>query len=225
MNKRELPPTLKNQVFDMLQAAGLDWSEFDWQLVKGPWAHLQVSIVTHLRTGFFFLFDVGHQDDFHPKSYPGREWPDMDGASMIQVCKSWVDQIAIEIKAPDLWALAAGQGGIGTDPTGGNSHFTPDEQRQIGEGLQQLEEYVFRAEPELPPEKRQAVSARFKYLRDAVARLGRLDWMSLVVGQLFAMASEKIITVQTFTSLYHMAGGLLGKFLAAGAAALKLAGL
>jgi hypothetical protein len=45
-------------------------------------------------------------------------------------------------------------------------------------------------------------------LREAAGRLGRIDRATLVVGQMFNMATEKIITVQTFQSLYNMAGSL-----------------
>jgi hypothetical protein len=44
---------------------------------------------------------------------------------------------------------------------------------------------------------------------------GLIGW-TLVVGQFFSMAAEKIITVQTFQGLYSLAADLLGKALAVG---------
>jgi hypothetical protein len=46
----------------------------------------------------------------------------------------------------------------------------------------------------------------------------------MVIGQLFAMTTEKLITIQTFTSLYHLASNLLSKFLSAVDVAAKLLG-
>ena len=81
------------------------------------------------------------------------------------------------------------------------------------------------AEPQLPAEARNAIAARFRFMKEAAGRLGRLDWTSIVVGQLFSMASEKLITTQTFTGLYNLAATMLQHALSlAGALATKLIG-
>ena len=100
----------------------------------------------------------------------------------------------------------------------------PEEQRQVADGLRQLEAFIANAEPDLPEEKRRAVAARFDYIKAASARLKRLDWTSMVVGQMFAMATERLITWQTFLGLYNLAARAFGNVLAAGDAAAKLLG-
>jgi hypothetical protein len=216
MDRRELPPTLKNKVLEALQAQGLDPSEFQWLIVKGPWAHLQVSQLIHHRTGFFFVFDMSSGGGYHPQAWPGGDLGEMHSARMMDLAQRWVIEIAPEIKAPDLWQLAADQPRIGTDPGSANTPFTQAEQLGVGRSLFRLEEFVYQSEPSLEPGKRQAVVARFAYLKDAATRLGRIDWMTLVVGQFFSMASERIITVQTFHGLYSLAGDLLRQIVTLG---------
>jgi hypothetical protein len=211
-NRRELPPLMKNEAFACVQAEGLDWAEFQWELVKGPWAFNLVSRLYHPRTGFYFLFDASDHG-FAPQGWPGGQFgSSLDSRLTMDYFRQWVKEIlAPEINAPDMWKLAAEQKGIGTDPSTANTPLTIDEQRQLSEGFRQLEAYVDTAEPLMPAEKRRAVAARFEYLRGAAPRLGRVDWITLVVGQLFGMASEQIVTVQTFTALYHLASGLVGQ--------------
>lgn len=211
MDRRELPPTLKNYVFETIQSKGLDWTEFEWTTVTGPYAErYQVSQLNHPRTGFFFLFDVGSSGDYQLTAWPGGVNNDRSIAEVKELVEEWIDAIAPELQAPDFWRIAGEQHKIGTDPRPANTPFTRKEQQQIGEGLSRLEEFVYQSEPELVTEKRAAVGARFGYLRSAVKRLGRIDWMTLMVGQFFGMATEKIITVQTFQGLYNLAASLLG---------------
>jgi hypothetical protein len=217
MDRRELPPSLKNYAFEVIQANGMDPTEFRWTLVRGSQAGFQVSHLEHVRTGFFVLFDLGGAG-YYPTAWPGRKFEAITEGSLEQVIQSWAARIGPEVQAPDLWTLSAEQKRIATDPSQANAQFTADEQRQLEAGLAQLEEFVYQSEPDLPDDKRQAVKARFGYLRAAVARVGRIDWTSLVVGQLFSMVAEKIITVQTFTAAYNVAANLLTKFLASGTA-------
>ena len=226
MDRRELPPTLKNYVFETIQSKGLDWSEFEWLVLKGPYAErYQVSQLNHPRTGFFFLFDVGSSGDYQLRAWPGGLYNDRSIAELKELVEEWVDEIAPELEAPDLWRIAGDQHKIGTDPRPANTPFTPMEQQQIEDGLFRLEEFVYQSEPELVAEKRAAVVARFGYLRSAVKRLGRIDWMTLMVGQFFGMAAAKIISAQTFQELYNLAASLFGTAITAGSsAASKLIG-
>lgn len=208
-----MPPSVKNAIFQAIQDVDLDPGEFEWDLVEGPWMRaLYVSRLMHKRTGFFLVFDMG-TSDYHLYAWPGGEHHDLGQPRVTDLAKEWVRLIESEIKQPDLWQLFKEQQRLGADPQTENTPFTAEEQARIAEGLVLLEEHVYQSEPDLPIEKRHAVAARFRFLKDAAARLGRLDWMSMVIGQLFAMASERIITVQTFHSLYNMAAVTFGKML------------
>jgi hypothetical protein len=193
--------------------------------VKGDWAHLQVSQLVHVHTGFHIIFDIGSEEsNYRPHLWPGSKYTALADDQVRKVVQEWVRVIAPEVRAPNLWDLAAQQQRIATDPATGNTPFTAAERREIGEGLQRLQEHVQQAEPSMKPEHRAALAARMSYLDKAADRLGRLDWTSLVIGQLFAMATEKIITVQTFTSLYSLAADLFGRVLAIGPAVVQAAG-
>jgi hypothetical protein len=215
----ELLPLQKNRVFEMLQEHGLDVLEFKWDFVKGPSTHNTVSLVSHKRLNVHFTFDVASDGLYWLSSYPATtassaSGKDLGAEGMMQHCRTWIEAIAPQVKAPDLWAFATQQEGI-PSPTR-NTPFTPDERHRLAEGLRQIEEFVYNAEPSLEPPQRAAIAARFKFLEQATQRLGRLDWTTIVVGNFFQMASEKLITVQTFTSLYHMAGQMMSSILRLG---------
>jgi hypothetical protein len=217
MERREVPQRIKNHIFELLQAAELDDREFAWEMVRGAWAGLPVSQITHRGTGFFLRFDVRLQDGlYYPTVWPGTDRQSLDDDRLKQFVGEWVRRIAPELKAPDLWKLAGSQAPIGAAPDEANTAFSEDDQNKIAEELSRLEQFVYQAEPSLPEGSRRAIAARFSYLKQAAARLGRVDWASIVIGQLFAMVTEKLITVQTFTGLYSLAATLFSKVLMLG---------
>lgn len=144
---------------------------------EGAWAGLPVSQVTHQRTGFFLRFDVRLQDGLcYPTVWPGTNRQSLNDDGLKQFASEWVKRIAPELKAPDLWRLALNQSPIGTDPGDANTAFSDEEQKRIGQELSRLEQFVYQAEPSLPEGDRRAVAARFSHLKEAAARLGRVDW-------------------------------------------------
>src|SRR5262245_52593093 len=116
---RPIIPTLKNEALSLLMAAGLDWSEFTWQPFTSNYTLCTVSRIVHPRTAFYFVFDPSKDGKYKPDCWPedvtvGASL--LSQAGIVAAFKRWVSAIAPEIKAPDLWKLAAEQKTLAADP-------------------------------------------------------------------------------------------------------------
>jgi hypothetical protein len=99
---------------------------------------------------------------------------------------SWLEDVKRDLETPDLWAeiQRGAQLFITTsDDVAENAPFTPGEQTEIAERLQELVEQVKRTHS-LSAAQMQVLDGKLNYLVKATGRLGRIDWLNACAGAL-----------------------------------------
>jgi hypothetical protein len=71
--------------------------------------------------------------------------------------------------------------------------------------LDEISEYI-RATHTHDDAANEQVTKRFFYLKSAATRLGRIDWLSIFVGQMVSMASNGIFNAAALSDVMHFAG-------------------
>lgn len=209
--------TQRNQIIDAIKGRGIDPAEFEWtERRSGRTMELVISVLTHRPTGYYFVFDFRNgrhyierspaPDSARDEQYPG----DWDNARRYVL--DWLSILKREIEAPDLWgaltqerALADAAAVSGMS----NTSFTGEEQRQISERLDQIESDLAEIQ-ELNAEQGAFVHQQFEYLREALPRLGRRDWLLTTLGALFSIAVEAVFGPDRARELFRLAANLLG---------------
>jgi hypothetical protein len=172
----------KNQIFEAIQAVGLDPREFHLEnddaevSIKHKWSASHFTIVG----------DLGH--------YGGRyvvgdapAWPFEANTWQYFVTRMthWLEEVKRDLAMPDLWADLQRDSqllfGAGADDGAENRPFTQAEQKEIAAQLQALAEHARRTYSLSPPQIR-ALEAKVDYLVNAARRLGRIDWRNVCAG-------------------------------------------
>lgn len=181
--------TQKNEVFEMMRAAGFDPRLFEW---KGDTLYFAPA-----NDEYWFAFAQDDKGRHYVEYRPGRgsERTQRNGLPWgvaVDAFAHWLEAVRREHEAPDLWADLAGEGAhaVGVE----NTPFTPAEQVQISRVLRELSENV-RANFELTAGQLAAIDERLTYLEDAAGRegIGRIDWRNIFVGAFVTLGLEAVL--------------------------------
>lgn len=172
----------KNEIFEAIQAVGLDPKEFDLEDADG-----EVRIKHKWSTSCFTLGD-------DPSHYVGRyvvgDGPDRpfeaySWQAIIPRISRWLGEVKGDLETPDLWVELERDArlifGATSDDLAANTPFTPEEQTEIAARLQTLAEHARRTNS-LSAAQMQALDAKLDYLVNASRRLGRKDWLNVCAG-------------------------------------------
>lgn len=198
---RVLLTSQRNHIFETVQNRGISPSEFTFEETVSK-LRRQASL-THRPTGYYFTINLGPPfqsefddrpnfavsfspgDNFISEAESCNHWPEVIGC-----IDHWIFYILRETQAPDLWD------GLGTsnqllqdtaEQSSDNLPFTPAELPHVRNCLEEIKAYVIKTK-ELTEAQRKIVDARFDHMEEAATRMGRKDWLSLVVGNLMGIA-------------------------------------
>jgi hypothetical protein len=214
---------LKSQANDVLRAIeyfGLDPAEFRWEWTSSRYVSRQVvSKLTHLASGFYFVFDLSSGKNHVGIFSPAEDTPNAVQGSTgwqahVAVVSSWLRNLKREMDAPDLWAAAPTPGSLltaGVAPEIANTPFTAQEQTEISERLKDIEGRIADLQA-LTREQAKFVADQFDYLRGALRRQGKTDWIHTTVGVLVTAAFSIGLGGEQARNLFQYAGEILGKF-------------
>jgi len=198
MRKHLVLRTQANEVREILQGAGLNPSEFEWgettiQAIRESSIHeASVSVLTHQPTGSEFTFDLA-SGLFSASYAPGPERPYVRTScqrweSVRANVDHWARTIKREIDAPDLWAAVAQEKALaGSAASEENTAFTEDESARLDTAVAEIREYL-RSSVQMQQEQGERVDRQFEYLRGAIHRMARQDWLHTAIGVLFTVA-------------------------------------
>jgi hypothetical protein len=198
---RTLTQRQKNDVLEVLLAAGLPKSEFIWLSRESKnYSGLGVSQLEHRASRYFYIFDYAPNEYEGMQLYsyysPGKEDRQEsvgvgDWRGRLTTVGQWAKNLANELRQPDLWAVADSTDLLRSswqgEPT--NTQFSTEERREISKGLKHLLGYA-RETHSLTQEQLVLMEARFDYLDAATARLGRFDWRGLAITMMLTMVWE-----------------------------------
>jgi hypothetical protein len=203
-------------LFTAITESGLNPSDFTWSKVIPTeiGADYVASQLKYMPTGAYFTFAGGDGAAW------SAWWPPDENMDSFGRDHTWVDQrtrawnwlIAVkrDALAPDLWGAIAAEN-ILTEATAGegnNDSFSDIELREIDQKLDEILRYIEANHP--PDSSRQDFAVkRIGYLKAAARRLGKIDWLNLVVAQLVAIVVKGVIPSSAVPELMHFAGSVL----------------
>jgi hypothetical protein len=191
-------------VLEVIQSAGFDPREFTWE--EGPgWDNF-----VHLPSGYGFLFSQEgtlHRGAFQPGEEAVSERTGLvSWSQLLPAIPRWLNLVRREIEAPDLWAEVERERELVGEavPEIENTPFTPEEQRQVAAGLNELKEYIKQTH-ELSDAQVRELEGRLDYLADAASRLPRLDWRNALLGAFFATVVSGLLPGEVVRDVLSMA--------------------
>jgi hypothetical protein len=124
--------------------------------------------------GFYSLGTPGDEKQFEYEN--SENW----GQQLLDVV-GWLSYVKRETEQPDFWAEVSKEAQIlesAASSNTSNAQFTADEKKYILNGLDEIRQYLLtahRLDPEL-------VESRLKYLAESSDRVGRKDWLNLLIS-------------------------------------------
>jgi hypothetical protein len=182
----------------------------------------QDAYVRHEASGSSFSFrdDSRRVGDYVASMTVGhaflRECSPCTWKQLMENLYEWAKEVRYEIDTPDLWAevrrvpeiLAAVQ-----DTRATNAPFTPVEQAQISNQLDEVKQLV-REQYELTDDQLAVIDQRLDQADEASKRLGRRDWAMMFYGGVISTFMTNAVppgVIQTvLTTVLHGIGHILG---------------
>ena len=207
----------KNEILILIGQAGLDPMEFEWEEreeTEDDFSDDSLLItfhrLVHKLSGYAAVFGE------NSLSYsPGSESVNETASKVNWIGKReavgrWLTYLKREIGAPDLWAsLAQEQELLRVEPTGtANTPFTPEEQIQIKQGVDQLRTYLTNTYS-LAGENLRVVNAKLDYLIRASKELGRVHWKDIFISTVIGIAWQLALPASGFHDMFRFAGQIL----------------
>lgn len=112
--------------------------------------------------------------------------------------------------APDLWASVIQEKALPTAAASAsvdNRPFSPDERRLITAKLDEIKVFLI-AGQHFATEQAEAVEREFAYLKESSKRMGRKDWLNILLGGLFGLAVTLALDPEKARGLMRLAGAV-----------------
>lgn len=206
-----------NQLLEELKNMGWNPSEFKWEDTISPnfGANNKVSQLVHSQSGYYFVFDnIG--GSFYSAWSPASETENgrvQVGSWINQLVyfKTWLNYLRREVESPDLWSSISQEAKIIEAASSDNSNtpFTPEEKVYVLAGINEIKQYLLtahRLDPEL-------VESRLNYLSEASNRIGRKDWINLLLSVLIGIVIQAALPQEAIRELFRFVGTVLNQIL------------
>jgi len=209
--------TQRNEVFEAVNAKGLDPRSFEWTQWSSKFKRgAQVSILRHNPSGLYFRFDFsneGHWCEFSPGAQsPSEAHPSNTWFKQMDHVGSWLKYLRREIQAPDLWATLAGGSTLSavaaSAQPGENSPFSPPELKRIEGSLAEIRAAVI-ASHDISGDVLERIDANLTYLLESAERLGRKDWLNVAVSVVVNIIVTAAVPPETARHILTVAGSVL----------------
>jgi hypothetical protein len=210
----ELGLRRRNEVFSVLRGRRVDLADCALD------ASTQVIRIRHKPTGSkfsfadhrgFWVFDIEVEDGPHDVGLKAQTWDELLGQ-----LAGWADEVKYVNETPDAWAelrevswvLAATQA-----PDASNAPFTPMEQAEIARRIDMIAQLP-EIQHGLTAAQSLAIREKADEFKEASGRLGRKDWVMIVIGGLVStIMTDEIrphVIQAILSALLHGIGHLFG---------------
>ncbi len=211
MEIRNLLRSQANKIFQAINNAGFEPSDFEWQDAQSLYSGREVSRLVHKPSGYSFSFD--NSDEFRSEWSPAdqTEWDvgnDYSWTSQLDWFVHWLTYLRRETESPDLWgAISSGsqvfESAASSDTS--NAPFAAEEMAYIVQGINEIKQYLLtthKLDPEL-------VESRLKYLVESSERVGRKDWINLLISVLVGIVISAALPPEATRELFRFVGTVL----------------
>lgn len=133
--------------------------------------------------------------------------------SLLEGFDAWTGYLVDELATPDLWSnvpsdaqlirLAADQD---------NRPYTPEEQLQVKKALDEIKSYIIQSQ-QLSENQAKMIEGRFQYMEEAASRLGRKDYIGIVVTTLLTIAYDQGFSRDVSGDVIRFAGQIFKQLL------------
>jgi hypothetical protein len=184
--------TQRNEVLEVVVAAGLDPSTFYWD--QRSYVDLTLGtaeLLIHRETGCFYEFLLWNGETHYGRMSPapdklqGEAHPG-DWKGQIEYVRRWAQNLRDDIEAPDLWTSVTSWETLVEAPPSfaDNSPFTPPELAELNERLDVIGGRLVQL---VDHDDLSAMAADFvDHLRSEAPKQGRRDWFFLALGALMS---------------------------------------
>jgi hypothetical protein len=194
----------QNELLKLFENAGLSRDQWQVESVTEPYAGESLQY-RHVPTGAKLAVTL-IAGRFH------LEWrPAIDGttssrhdywADTAQRIAQWVATVALDHRAPDLWAAVGAETAIrdAAQSDDFRAQFTSEELRLLRAGLDEIERFITATQP--LDGGRDVVKRRFDYLRESAgAGVRKIDWLNIFVGQVVGMVVQGLIPPSAYPAI------------------------
>lgn len=217
MDKKTLLPSQKDEIFRLILEHEFEPSDFAWDECDGRYSKAIVSRITHKPTNYYFTFDVSkgrnRVSEFSPGEETHVEIEDAPSwAVQADLFTHWLDYLKREIEAPDYWSSISQEARVleaATSTDTVNTPFTAQEKVYIISGLSEIRQFLLSSH-KLDPE---LIEARLNYLVEASERVGRKDWINLLISVLVGIVVSAALPPETTRELFRVVGIVLREIL------------
>jgi hypothetical protein len=216
MEIRYLLKSQANQLLEELRSESWNPSDFKWE-DTGSLTHGQstkVSQLVHFPSGYYFTFDnfTGFHSDWSPAKEKQKHKTDSQSwNAQLKHFKEWLGYLRREVESPDLWSAISQESEIAEAASAdeSNTPFSIEEKSYILSGINEVKQYLLTAhkvDPEL-------VEARLNYLAEASDRVGRKDWINLLLSVLVGIVIQAALPPEATRELFRFVGTVLRQIL------------
>lgn len=215
---RVLLTSQRNQIFTTIQNRGFTPSGFE--LLED--ASNNFAEITHKTTGYYFRITVKTRFPFACAFSPGRDLMEdtishTKWSEVIHWFNLWLVHILRETQVPDLWDGLEGDNQLlqgFAEQSSDNLPFTQAELSNVRSALEEIKTYVIKTK-ELTETQKKIVEARFDDMEEAASRMGRKDWLNLVIGNLLGIAFSLALNGDSTRDLFGFAALVIKRVLGA----------
>lgn len=211
----------KDQIFVLLQKHNLAHQHFEWFISHDILAtSIPFSVLRHQNSSFYFavayleseficVYSPGEETEVATERIP--QYADPYGETMqtfgwsgVLACLSgWLNFLVRELEAPDYWHTILQQKIMPTT-TLPNTSFTPDEQLRLKTELVNIKKHVMQT-AQASQILEAKIDEHFAYLSDAVERMGRKDWLHILIAILVQTVFACAFTPDRAQELFQIA--------------------
>lgn len=209
--------TQTNQLFEMITSAELTPNEFIWEQVN--FASGVACKLVHISSGFYFTFYYPGGSNYISAWSPAKQSISETGDAknwdgQMSQFRNWLFYLKREIQAPDLWGAISQETEIveATATDTDNTPFSKSEKEYIKSGVREIKEYLLKAH-NLSEQNATLVEGRLNYLIEASARVGKKDWINLLLSVLVGIIINTALPADSARDLLRFAGQALKEVL------------
>lgn len=199
----------RNEIFQLIEEAGLNPSQFELLYGKSKKKEGQSASILRLKNSeYFYSFEAGIRGGHYAIFSPGSECVKEEqapGSWSIQMnyFMHWLKYLIREISIEDKWKRLdkeIAQLNINTDSN--ESKFTAQEYEELRLKISMLK--VNLIELNLAPEQMQTLSSKLDYLAELALNLNKVDWKNLFIGTLISLIIQLAIPPETSSQIWFV---------------------
>lgn len=214
MQKSLILNSQKMEFFNIVKQTGLNPADFEWTEQESNWMKkVVISKVAHRPSNYFYIFDLrdnGFAAKYSPANDKAIDYDFFDyWEEQFNNACNWLVYLKREIEAFDPWTAITQESALinATNSNDSNTPFSTSEKSYIISGINEIKQYLLTAH-KLDPE---LIESRLNYLIEASDRVGRKDWINILLSTMIAIVVAAALPPETTREIFRFVGGVLSQ--------------